>query len=71
MSEADIVPGLKFRDNFGLLYHVCGVVQYADDTVVVLRRWLRRYKCWSYLAYEIALFLLHIDEGYYRQAKGK
>ena len=51
MSEADIVPGLKFRGLYSVLYHVVGVLDDYGVLVVVLRTWRKNLNpttrtCW-------------------------
>ena len=69
MSEADIVPRLKFRDNFGVLYHVVSVIDDNGTQVVVFRAWRKRWRVWEYSATRMALLLRRINENHYRVAR--
>jgi hypothetical protein len=69
MSAGDIVPGLKFRGLYSVLYHVVGVLDDYGVLVVVLRTWRKRQKFWDYSAERMTLVLRRFDEGYYKVAK--
>ncbi len=65
MNESDIVPGLKFRGLYGVLFHVCAVIDDYGVLVVVLRTWLKRQKSWEYSAERMTLVLRRFAENYY------
>ena len=69
MTAADIVPDLKFRGLYSVLYHVCAVIDDYGVLVVVLRTWRKRQKVWDYSAERMILVLRRFDEGYYQVAK--
>lgn len=63
---ADIVPGLKFRDTFGIRYHVIGIVEF-DEVLVIVWHWDRRIQTRLYMAETPRTMLRRFEDGYYRK----